>query len=61
LLAQDAEAHYLALADFVAPRSTNVPDYVAMFAVSSGFGADELAKKFEKCGLASLSAFECCR
>jgi 5-methyltetrahydrofolate--homocysteine methyltransferase len=35
------------LADFVAPRSTGVPDYIGMFAVTAGIGADELAKWFE--------------
>ncbi|MCC6809727.1 MAG: methionine synthase [Deltaproteobacteria bacterium] len=33
------------LADFVAPKGT--PDYIGAFAVSAGFGADELAKEFQ--------------
>ncbi|HZL44034.1 MAG TPA: methionine synthase [Verrucomicrobiae bacterium] len=40
------------LADFVAPRDSNlksqiVPDYLGAFAVSTGFGLDELVKKFK--------------
>jgi 5-methyltetrahydrofolate--homocysteine methyltransferase len=37
----------LALADFVAPRETGVPDYVGGFAVTAGAGADELVARFE--------------
>jgi 5-methyltetrahydrofolate--homocysteine methyltransferase len=37
----------LALADFVAPRETGVPDYVGAFAVTAGVGLDELAAAFE--------------
>ncbi|MDQ3417211.1 MAG: methionine synthase [Acidobacteriota bacterium] len=35
------------LADFIAPKATGVPDYLGMFAVTAGLGADELAKQFE--------------
>lgn len=35
------------LSDFVAPEETGVTDYVGAFAVSAGFGADELAATFE--------------
>jgi 5-methyltetrahydrofolate--homocysteine methyltransferase len=38
----------LSLADFVAPRDTGVPDYLGMFAVTAGLGADALAGKFER-------------
>ena len=34
------------LADFVAPKSSGVQDYMGAFAVSAGFGADELADKY---------------
>jgi 5-methyltetrahydrofolate--homocysteine methyltransferase len=37
----------LALADFVAPRTTGVADYVGAFAVTTGHGLDELAASFE--------------
>jgi len=36
------------LADFVAPKASGVPDYLGMFAVTAGLGAEELAKGFEK-------------
>jgi 5-methyltetrahydrofolate--homocysteine methyltransferase len=36
-----------ALADFIAPKDSKIQDYVGCFCVSTGFGTDELAKKFE--------------
>ena len=36
------------LADFVAPRSSGVADYLGAFAVTGGLGADELVKRYEK-------------
>ena len=38
----------LSLADFVAPRESGVPDYLGMFAVTAGIGADALARQFEQ-------------
>ncbi len=38
----------LALADFVAPKDSGVQDYVGCFCVTTGFGTDELAAKFQK-------------
>jgi len=38
----------LSLADYVAPRGSGVPDYIGMFAVTGGLGANELAKQYEK-------------
>ena len=35
------------LSDFVAPKSSHKADYIGAFAVSSGFGADELVKAFD--------------
>jgi 5-methyltetrahydrofolate--homocysteine methyltransferase len=35
------------LADFVAPKSSGVPDYIGMFAVTAGIGAEPLAKQYE--------------
>jgi len=35
------------LADFVAPKESGVPDYIGMFAVTAGLGADELVRRFE--------------
>jgi 5-methyltetrahydrofolate--homocysteine methyltransferase len=36
------------LADFVAPRQSGVPDYLGMFAVTGGIGAEGLARQFEE-------------
>jgi len=36
------------LADFIAPLDSGVPDYIGMFAVTAGLGADELARSFEQ-------------
>ncbi len=38
----------LALADFIAPARTGIQDYVGCFCVSAGFGAQELAEKYER-------------
>ncbi|MDG3441100.1 methionine synthase [Nitrospirillum amazonense] len=38
---------HLALADFVAPKETGVPDWVGGFAVTAGIGLEERAKAFE--------------
>lgn len=38
----------IALADFIAPKETNVQDYIGLFCVSTGFGVDEKAKKYEQ-------------
>jgi 5-methyltetrahydrofolate--homocysteine methyltransferase len=37
----------LSLADYVAPKGSGVPDYIGMFAVTGGIGAEELAKRYE--------------
>jgi 5-methyltetrahydrofolate--homocysteine methyltransferase len=37
----------LALADFVAPRETGLPDHVGAFAVTAGVGIEEMVKRFE--------------
>jgi 5-methyltetrahydrofolate--homocysteine methyltransferase len=38
------------LADFIAPKSSGVADYIGMFAVTSGLGADKIEKRFEAAG-----------
>lgn len=38
----------MALADFIAPKETNITDYMGAFCVSTGFGTAELAAAFEK-------------
>ena len=37
----------LALADFIAPASTGIKDYIGCFCVTAGFGTDELAAAYE--------------
>ena len=36
------------LADFVAPKASLAPDYIGLFAVTAGIGADELAREYER-------------
>jgi 5-methyltetrahydrofolate--homocysteine methyltransferase len=36
------------LADFIAPRGSGVPDYLGLFAVTAGIGADALVRRFEE-------------
>jgi 5-methyltetrahydrofolate--homocysteine methyltransferase len=36
------------LADFIAPIESGVPDYLGMFAVTAGLGADDLVRRFEQ-------------
>ena len=38
---------YLALSDFIAPKNSGKQDYIGAFAVTTGFGTDELAQKYE--------------
>ncbi|WP_420602673.1 methionine synthase [Flagellimonas sp.] len=38
----------IALADFIAPKSSGIQDYMGCFCVTTGFGTQELAKKYEK-------------
>ncbi len=37
-----------ALADFIAPKATGIQDHIGCFCVTTGFGTQELAAKFEK-------------
>jgi len=41
------QEHFLALADFIAPRESGRGDYLGAFAVTAGHGADELAARFD--------------
>ena len=36
-----------ALADFIAPKESGIQDYIGCFCVTTGFGTDELAAKYE--------------
>ena len=38
----------LCLADYMAPRDSGLPDWIGAFAVSTGFGVDELCAEFEQ-------------
>lgn len=38
----------MCLADFVAPKETNLKDYIGTFAVTAGLGSEELVAKYEK-------------
>ena len=40
----------LSLADYIAPADSGVADYIGGFAVTTGLGADELAKEYEAKG-----------
>ena len=46
-MAKSGDRANLALADFVAPRDSGVPDYLGAFAVTAGHGTDALAAGFE--------------
>lgn len=37
----------IALSDFIAPKETNIQDYMGCFCVTTGFGVDEKAAEFE--------------
>ncbi|MEQ1905297.1 MAG: methionine synthase [Pirellulaceae bacterium] len=45
---RQGQTHFRSLADYIAPKSSGRKDYLGAFAVSTGFGCDELAQKFEK-------------
>jgi 5-methyltetrahydrofolate--homocysteine methyltransferase len=47
-MAKSGERANLALADFVAPRETGLPDHLGMFAVTTGHGLDALVAEFER-------------
>ncbi|KAF0141023.1 MAG: methionine synthase [Stygiobacter sp.] len=38
----------IALSDFIAPKESNVKDYIGMFAVTTGIGIEKMIEKFEK-------------
>lgn len=49
-LKKSAGKEYLALSDFIAPQSSGKQDYVGAFAVTTGFGTEELAQKYYEDG-----------
>jgi len=46
-LKKSAGKEYFALSDFIAPQSSGKQDYIGAFAVTAGFGTDELVKYYE--------------
>ena len=47
-MAKSGDRANLALADFVAPRDTALPDHLGMFAVTTGHGLDDMVARFER-------------
>ncbi|WZO96393.1 methionine synthase [Isosphaeraceae bacterium EP7] len=45
---REGQTSFRSLADYIAPASSGLHDYLGCFAVSSGFGADELSAHFER-------------
>ena len=45
-LKKSAGKEYLALSDFIAPKFSGINDYMGAFAVTTGFGTEELAQKY---------------
>ncbi len=45
---REGQTSFLSLADFIAPVESRVPDYLGAFAVSAGFGTQELVAHFRK-------------
>jgi 5-methyltetrahydrofolate--homocysteine methyltransferase len=44
---REGQTHFRSLADYVAPRSTGLADYLGAFAVTAGLGTEELVRRFE--------------
>jgi 5-methyltetrahydrofolate--homocysteine methyltransferase len=44
---REGQTSFRSLADYVTPRSTGRADYLGVFAVTAGHGADELVRRFE--------------
>jgi 5-methyltetrahydrofolate--homocysteine methyltransferase len=47
-MAREAGRANLALADFVAPKETGLADYIGAFAVTTGIGEQDVARRFER-------------
>ncbi len=45
---REGQTTFLSLADFIAPAGADVADYLGAFAVSTGFGTQELVAKFKE-------------
>lgn len=47
---KDSDEPYYCLSDFVAPKNSGVPDYIGMFACTSGLGLDDVIHKYKESG-----------
>jgi 5-methyltetrahydrofolate--homocysteine methyltransferase len=47
-LAREPGRPNLALADFVAPKNSGIPDYIGGFTVTAGIGEEDVARRFER-------------
>ena len=47
-MARDPSRPNLALADFIAPKESGVADYIGGFAVTTGIGEEDVARRFER-------------
>jgi 5-methyltetrahydrofolate--homocysteine methyltransferase len=45
---REGQTSFRSLADYIAPASTGLKDYLGAFAVSTGFGAHELVQRYKK-------------
>jgi 5-methyltetrahydrofolate--homocysteine methyltransferase len=45
---REGQTDFRSLADYIAPVSSGLPDYIGAFALASGFGADEIVEHFKK-------------
>ncbi|KAG0249775.1 hypothetical protein BG011_008939 [Mortierella polycephala] len=45
---KESNEKYMCLSDFVAPKESGIADYLSMFAVSTGFGCEELCAELQK-------------
>jgi 5-methyltetrahydrofolate--homocysteine methyltransferase len=44
---REGQVSYRSLADYIAPASSGMPDYLGAFAVTAGAGVDEMVKRFK--------------
>ncbi|GAA5795640.1 hypothetical protein HPULCUR_001002 [Helicostylum pulchrum] len=44
---KETDEPYYCLSDFVSPKESGIPDYLGMFAVSTGFGCEKLVAEYE--------------
>jgi len=47
-MARDGDKSNLALADFIAPKDSELADYIGGFAVTAGIGEEDVARRFER-------------